>query len=236
MNVRDDVPDFSDTVQFVIGKLAHLLKGLPIEESLPSPLNIRSNYIIETSDSCINTTSTMSLLHQNRRNLAARELVVRHPYVAPALHPYIFPLYHPHSLDVLIFWDIPSSGRSGLVLISGANVGAGHGALNAVIREVQELKVKRSMFAETDREKSNVLEAIRASEWNAEMNPVSLTTIEPGVIHHDFSERSCQIPVTFMLRNFSMTHPSKYTLKLASGTTANDPSGTRCVTPRVTIW
>jgi hypothetical protein len=47
MNVRDDVPDFSDTVQFVIGKLAHLLKGLPIEESLPSPLNIRSNYIIE---------------------------------------------------------------------------------------------------------------------------------------------------------------------------------------------
>lgn len=47
MNSRDDVPDFSDTVQFVVGKLAHLLKGLPIEESLPSPLNIRSNYIIE---------------------------------------------------------------------------------------------------------------------------------------------------------------------------------------------
>jgi trafficking protein particle complex subunit 8 len=197
----------------------------------------------------------MSLLHQGRRNLVARELVVRHPYVAPALHPYIFPLYHPHSLDVLIFWDIPSSGRSGHVLISGAIVGAEHGALNAVIQEVQELKVKRSMFAETEREKLSVLEAIRASEWNAEMNPVSVTTIEPGVIHHDFSERSvsvntrafesvspcliyrsCQIPVTFMLRNFSMTHPSKYTLKLASGTTANDPSGTKCVTPRLIIW
>lgn len=196
----------------------------------------------------------MLLLHQGRRNSVARELVVRHPYVAPALHPYIFPLYHPHSLDVLIFWDIPSSGKSGHVLVSGAIVGAGHGALNAVIQEVQELKVKRSMFAETEREKSSVLEAIRASEWNAEMNPVSLTTIEPGVIHHDFSERfvsvntcafesvspcllyrSCQIPVTFMLRNFSMTHPSKYTLKLASGTTTNDP-GIKCVTPRLIIW
>jgi hypothetical protein len=47
MNLRGDIPDFSDTVQFVVGKLAHLLKGLPIEESVPSPLNIRYNYITE---------------------------------------------------------------------------------------------------------------------------------------------------------------------------------------------
>jgi trafficking protein particle complex subunit 8 len=135
----------------------------------------------------------MSLLHQGRRNLAARELVIRHPFITPALHPYIFPLYHPHSLDVLIFWDIPSSERSGHVLISGVNVGAEHGALNAVIQEARELKVNRSMYAETDRERSSILEAIRASEWNAEMNPVSLTTIEPGVIDHDFSERFVSI-------------------------------------------
>jgi hypothetical protein len=93
-------------------------------------------------------------------------------------------------LDVLLFWDIPSSERSGHVLISGVNVGAEHGILNATIQEAQELKVKRSMYAETDRERSSILEAIRASEWNAEMNPVSLITIEPGVINHDFSERS----------------------------------------------
>jgi hypothetical protein len=181
--------------------------------------------------------------------------VVRYPYITPALHPYIFPLYHPHSLDVLIFWDIPSSERSGHVLISGVNVGAEHGALNAIIQETQELKVKRIMYAETDRERSSILEAIRASEWNAEMNPVSLTTIEPGVINHDFSERSesinthalesvspclpyrsCQIPVTFMLRNFSMTHPSKYTLRLASSeASTNDPLGTKCVLLRLSI-
>ena len=135
----------------------------------------------------------MSLLHQGRRNAITRELVAQHPYIAPALHPYIFPLYHPHSLDVLIFWDIPSSERSGHVLISRVNVGAEHGALNTIIQETQELKVKRSMYAETDREKSSILEAIRASEWNAEMNPVSLTTIEPGVINHNFSERSVSI-------------------------------------------
>lgn len=123
----------------------------------------------------------------------ARELVARHPYITPALHPYIFPLYHPRSLDVLVFWDILSSERSGHVLVSGVNIGAEHGALNAIIQETQELKVKRSMYAETEIEKSSILKAIRASEWNAEMNPVSLTTIEPDVINHDFSERSVSI-------------------------------------------
>lgn len=47
MNLRDDVPDFSDTFQFVIGKLAHILKGQPIEESQPPSLSIRSSYILE---------------------------------------------------------------------------------------------------------------------------------------------------------------------------------------------
>ena len=123
----------------------------------------------------------------------ARKLVAQHPYIAPALHPHIFPLYHPHSLDVLIFWDIPSSEKSGHLLISGVNVGAEHGALNAIIQETQELKVKRSMYAETDIERLSILESIRASEWNAEMNPVLLTTVEPDVISHDFSERSVSI-------------------------------------------
>jgi trafficking protein particle complex subunit 8 len=130
----------------------------------------------------------MSLLNQSRRNTIARELVARHPYIARDLHPYIFPSYHPHSLDVLLFWDIPSSGKSGHVLISGTIIGAEHGALHNVIREAEEAKVKRSIYAETQMEKASILEAIRTSEWNAEMNPVLLITIEPSVIHHNFSE------------------------------------------------
>jgi hypothetical protein len=193
----------------------------------------------------------MSLIHQGRRNTISRELMDRHLSIAPDLHPYIFPLYHPHSLDILLFWDIPSSGRSGHVLISGAIVGAEHGALHDVIREAQEMKVKRSIYAETQMEKSSTLEAIRTSEWNAEMNPVSLTTIEPGIINHDFSEtyvpatcsyfqvftviphRSCHVSVTMVLRNFSMSHPSKYTLKLASETTVDGPSVAKCVYPLI---
>ncbi|KAF8273905.1 ER-golgi trafficking TRAPP I complex 85 kDa subunit-domain-containing protein [Lactarius quietus] len=169
LNPRKGIPDFNDTFKFVVGKLTDILKG----QSTPS-------YSIQAR-------STMSLLHQGRRNI-----IIRH-------HPYIFPLYHPHSLDIILFWDVPSDGRSGHIIVSGAILGAEHGGLNAAIQDAEEMKVQRIMYAETQREKSSVLEAIRASEWNAEMNPVSLVIKEPDVIRHSFSELS--VPTVHTLRD-----------------------------------
>ena len=191
----------------MIGKLTHILKEQPADESLPPPITILCNYLNEVCkltvpvaykadvyakvpSYSIKARSTMSLLHQGRRNIITRQLAAQHLYIGPAIHPYIFPLYHPHSLDIILFWDVPSDGRSGHILVSGAILGAEHGALNAAIQETEEMKVKRSMYAETQRERSSVLEAIRASEWNAEMNPVSLVTIEPDIVRHNFSELS----------------------------------------------
>ena len=187
-----------------------------MNESLPPPIPIICNYINEvceltvhvaykadmyakTPSYSIQARSTMSLLHQGRRNIIIRQLAAQHPYITPASHPYIFPLYHPRSLDIVLFWDVPSEGRSGHILVSGAILGAEHGALNAAIQEAEEMKVKRSMYAETQRERSSVLEAIRASEWNAEMNPISLVIIEPDIVKHNFSELSV-----------STVHPFRY--------------------------
>lgn len=211
------MPDFNDTFKFVVNKLTNILKGQSVDESLPPPIDILCNYINEvcklrvhvlckanlfskTPSYSIQTRSTMSLLQQGRRNLIIRQLAAQHPYIAPNNHPYIFPLYHPHSLDIILFWDVPSDGRSGHILVSGATLGAEHGALNAAIQEIEEMKVKRSMYAETQRERSSVLEAIRASEWNAEMNPVSLVITEPDIIRHNFAELS--VPNVYPLRDF----------------------------------
>ncbi|KAI0307705.1 ER-golgi trafficking TRAPP I complex 85 kDa subunit-domain-containing protein [Multifurca ochricompacta] len=231
VNTREETSDFNDTFQFVMGKLAQILEGRSVEESQPPPINILCNYINKTPTYSIKARSTMSLLHQGRRNIITRELAARHPYIAPALHPYIFPLYHPRSLDVVLFWDIPSDGRSGHILIPGAILGAEHGTLNSFIQEAEEAKLIRSMYAETQRERSSILEAIRGSEWNAESNPISLVTVGPEIISHNFSEVSCHVPVTLMLRNFSMTHPSKYTLKLAPKATPEGPSGPKDLAP-----
>jgi len=72
------------------------------------------------------------------------------------------------------------------------------------------------MYAETQREKMEVFHSIRDSEWNHEMNPVAVT-IQEGVVEHDSSRGVCLAPVTFSLRNHSLTHPSRFMLRLGTG-------------------
>jgi hypothetical protein len=50
VNPRDDIPDVDATFQFVVGKLAQVLKGQPVEESPPPPLSIRCNHMNEVQN------------------------------------------------------------------------------------------------------------------------------------------------------------------------------------------
>lgn len=107
--------------------------------------------------------------------------------------------------------------------------------MREIVEEAETAKVKRSMYAETQREKSAILEAVRNSEWNAEMNPLMIAFSEGQVIEHDFSKgwvlsvlpcesgltitflpRPCHVPVSAVIKNCSLTHTSRYKLKLAS--------------------
>lgn len=90
-------------------------------------------------------------------------------------------------MDIVIFWEIPAQGRSGHLLITGLILGATHGPLMEVIEEAENAKVKRSMYAETRRERAEILEAVRNSEWNAEMDPLSVVPRDGLVVEHDFS-------------------------------------------------
>lgn len=103
-------------------------------------------------------------------------------------HPSIFPLYNPSSVDVIVFWEIPSQARAGHILIPGVTFGAGHAALKEIIEDAEGAKVKRSMYAETQREKEEILDAIRASEWNAEMNPIVIDQQHGRTVKHEFSQ------------------------------------------------
>lgn len=89
-----------------------------------------------------------------------------------------------------MFWSIPAQGRAGHVLVSGVHVGAGHAALKGVVEEAEGAKVKRSMYAETERERVSVLGAVRSCEWNAEMDPVVVLVSlggEGALVEHDFA-------------------------------------------------
>ncbi|OBZ79321.1 hypothetical protein A0H81_00967 [Grifola frondosa] len=171
----------------------------------------------------VHTPAIRHFIHSGRRNLTARSTTLAHPDIPPHLHRSIFPLYNPSSVDVLVFWELPTQGRSGHILISGLTLGAHHAALKEVVEAAENAKVKRSMYAETRRERAAILEAVRDCEWNAEMDPVGIAVQGDVTIEHDFSKGPCHAPVIFTLRNYSLTHPSRIVLKLS----ANLPDSTR---------
>lgn len=87
---------------------------------------------------------------------------------------------------MLVFWEIPAENRSGNILISGLILGATHSPLRDIIRSAENSKITRSMYAETQRKKEEILEDIRNSEWNMEMNPLHVI-IHTNDVSHDFA-------------------------------------------------
>jgi len=63
-----------------------------------------------------------------------------------------------------------------------------------------------------------MLEAIRSSEWNVEMNPIVASMQDMGIKWHNFADGPCQISLEFCLRNHSLTNPAQYKLRLLSKT------------------
>ena len=61
-----------------------------------------------------------------------------------------------------------------------------HAALKALVDAAATMKAKRSMYAETHRERLAILEAVRVCEWNAETDPVAVFVKDGLVIEHDF--------------------------------------------------
>ena len=65
-------------------------------------------------------------------------------------------------------------------------LGAEHADLGSMIDEAESAKVKRSMYAETQREKVEVMRAVRGGEWNVNSNPVVVSVECDLVVEHDF--------------------------------------------------
>ncbi|KAF5384925.1 hypothetical protein D9615_001402 [Tricholomella constricta] len=176
-----------ETFDFVAKKLQDVLNGRTVEISDPPPIDLLCSHIFKGTQS-VARASTLELLFRGKRTAISRALAQSHPHIPSQTHPSIFPLYNPASVDFLVFWEIPSQQRSGYITVPGLALGAGHAALGPIIEEAEGAKVKRSIYAETQREKAEILDAIRGSEWNAEMNPLVLLLQEPDTLYYDFSQ------------------------------------------------
>lgn len=205
------------TLQFVSSKLGAILRGEQPDDSDPPPLNIYCQHISKsTATRSVTIPSMAHFIHCGRRTHSTRRAQTSHPYIPLDSHPRIFPLVNPYSIDIILFWELEGEGRSGHVLVPGLSLGANHAYLDHIIDEAESVKVKRSMYAETQRQRSEIIRAIRESEWNAEMDPTVVTTGVDGAIQHDFSKGPCSVSVKYTLKNLSPTHPSRVTLRIAA--------------------
>lgn len=132
--------------------------------------------------------ATQHFIHCGRRTMTAQATAASHPDIPARLHQAIFPLYNPSTVDIVLFWELPAQKRAGHILLQGPTLGAGHAALREIVRAAQVMKVKRSMYAETQRERAAILEAVQACEWNREDDPVAVFVQDGAVVEHDFRQ------------------------------------------------
>ncbi|KZP10535.1 hypothetical protein FIBSPDRAFT_1051266 [Athelia psychrophila] len=213
------------TLEFVKRKVDAVLHGRPADPSLPPAIDLICNHTSRTTQILsVNEPYLHNLLQRGRRNAAARLVANTHPHIPSNTHPSIFPLYNPFSVDLVVFWEIPNEQRSGHLLVPGITFGVGHAALKEIIQDAESAKVKRSMYAETQREKEEILDAIRNSEWNAEMDPTNVSLQQGRVLEHNFAEGGRRVETPITLRNLSFTHHSRFVLKFESSGEADSGS------------
>ncbi|GJE87623.1 ER-golgi trafficking TRAPP I complex 85 kDa subunit-domain-containing protein [Phanerochaete sordida] len=223
-----DESDADDIARFVSAQVRRVVLGDVPSQDNPPTITLRFKHL-SNGDRIhpVNVPSTRHFVEQTRRAMATAAVSASHPYIPSHLHRQIFPIYNPGFVDFLIFWEFPSQGRSGHCLVSGLRLGATHAPLREIIEEAENAKEKRSMYAETQRQRLEMLEAVRNSEWNAEIDPMVVVSHDGQEVKHDFSAGPCQVPVTFTLRNVSLTHPLKYTFKLPAVPTSSPPNPNR---------
>lgn len=213
-----------ETLDFLSEQLGIVLRGEDVKSSDPPSIDLLCSHISKFPPKSVQETSMRHSIHSNRRQFTAHNISQVHPYISSMTYPSIFPLYNPASVDILIFWEIPTQQRFGYVSLYGLTLGARHGVLQSMIEEAESAKVKRSMYTETHKENLEVLDAIKSSEWNMEMDPVVLSIQQPDITSHDFSKGPCRLSIAFNLRNHSLTHGVRCTLRMSPEPTSSSPN------------
>ncbi|KAI0652274.1 ER-golgi trafficking TRAPP I complex 85 kDa subunit-domain-containing protein [Trametes meyenii] len=213
-----------DTRDFVNRKIRAVVQEDPVDPSEPPPIDLTCAHVAPDPDVVpLHTPATRHFIHCGRRTMTAQATIASQPEIPARLHRAVFPLYNPATIDVVLFWELPAQKRAGHILLQGPTLGAGHAALREIVHAARTMKVKRSMYAETQRERAAILEAVSACDWNREGDPIAVFVRDGAVVEHDFRQGPCHVPVAFTLRNLSLTHPARVTLKLVEGT-ENSPS------------
>ncbi|ORY80223.1 ER-golgi trafficking TRAPP I complex 85 kDa subunit-domain-containing protein [Leucosporidium creatinivorum] len=200
--------------EWAVGRLDELLRGKDVKAKGDGPGEVKLQRSTIGGENTISTSTPRlfnSLLrtHTTLRHLS---LSTQLPTISPTLHSSLFPLFSPSSLDLLLFWQIPSTGQQGHHHLADIPLGAGHDRLKAVL-ELAELKAG-GLYAESQRERTALLAGLRRSELGVDEMPAQVSVVVEENGEHEFERGPCILPVSFTIRNLSPTLSFDFDLTL----------------------
>lgn len=176
-----------ETFAHVAEALGDVLHGRPSPTKPPPPLDVKCSPVYQPS-SVPRLEGVHCVAEAARRRTATSLLEAQYIHIPRDSHRYLFPLYHPNALDIVIHWSLPSEQRTGMLVLSNQlTLGASHGAFDSILESAASGKTKRTMYAETQRAQLEIVQAVRASEWNREMNPL-VVSVASATATHDFAQ------------------------------------------------
>ncbi|KAJ1311731.1 hypothetical protein OPQ81_010201 [Rhizoctonia solani] len=158
----------------------------------------------------------------SRRAHVLKQLRTQLPLIPSNRAENLVPLFGAHDLDLIIQYN--SGDIQGFLFAHGLQLGGLHGGIEdeqdgediqaSDSTDRKKKKKGRSMYAETEREREMLASQIRGSMWNASEPCISVQVCGPGteIVMHE--GKTSTIPVTFTLRNFSISRTVKCMLDL----------------------
>ncbi|KAF8707788.1 ER-Golgi trafficking TRAPP I complex 85 kDa subunit, partial [Rhizoctonia solani] len=187
-----------------------------------APLSIELSWLHIESPPKVEVSLARHFLLASRRAHVIKQLRTQLPLIPSTRAENLVPLFGAHDLDVILEYN--SGDIRGFLFAHGLQVGGLHGGLmqeqdlddiqGAASNGVKKKKKGRSMYAETEREREMLASQIRGSMWNASGPCISACVCGPGTEVVVQEGKASTIPVTFTLRNFSMSRTVKCMLDL----------------------
>ncbi|KAG8734014.1 hypothetical protein FRC11_013500 [Ceratobasidium sp. 423] len=221
---KDCIEQAIETNAFTTRQLRNVLEGVP-SEPRETPPNVQVSWGHVGSPQQVVQFDVVLARHfllASRRAHVLKQLRTQLPLIPSNRAENLIPLFGAHDLDIILEYN--SGDIQGFLFAHGLHVGGLHGGLadEQDLDDIQGLsstggkkkKKGRSMYAETEREREMLASQIRGSMWNASQPCISVHICGPGTEIVMQEGKTSTIPVTFILRNFSISRAVKCMLDL----------------------
>ncbi|CAG8460304.1 5163_t:CDS:10 [Ambispora gerdemannii] len=216
----DSPADHLTPEQYALNALERILSGNYESKTLePSPIELIVTNLPFTSRVIKNASKPLEGFSLNSRvQWRINALSNQFPALTQKQHEQIFTLYTTNDVDLVIYWNIPSSQRQGHHYIIGINLGVQQNPFQG--KEILALVASapnRALFEQTIKERAILVNSLLKNKHFKEESPLKVLLKCKDMYEHNFvSESLCVLPIKIVIKNCSWNKHVGFNLELLS--------------------